>query len=163
MARSKYVKGLDKLESRLSEPDWIEKPAGSLLRKWRDDVRAYVVEHVPVWRGESKAEFESEQDTAKFPLWARVFSNSPQARWMEYGTGLLSDDPKSAHRRYFPNILGITPWSLDHGLVPYLVAKGIYDRGGIAPRHYFRDAEAHADANLNRYLGAFAREIESAA
>lgn len=163
MARSKVLKGLDKLEARLTDPDWVQKPAGDFLRRWRDDMRRYAAEHMPVWKGEGKAEIESAQDTAKFPLYARVFSNAPQVRWMTYGTGLLSEDPLSKRQRHSPPVEALRPWAEDHGLEPYLVAKSIRDRGGIAPRRFWQDAEKHADQNFNRYLSNFARDIEHAA
>lgn len=153
------IKNFSRLDARLSSPDWIEKPSGSLLHSWRDDLRADAAAHAPVWKGTLKGAIQSQQDTAKFPLWARVFSDAPEARWSEFGTGLLSDDPASSHQRYFPSPLGLTPWSDSKGLNPFAVAEGIYQRGGIAPRHFFRDAEQRADAKLNAYLARMAADV----
>ena len=157
---SEAVKGLKKLEKRLSDPDWVQRPAGAFLRDWREDFKSEAIERAPDWRGGIKRSIRSSQDTAKFPLYARVFSDDPAARWMEYGTGLLSEDPQSAHRRYFPSPAGLRDWSEDHGLNPWAVAHGIWERGGLAPRHFFRDAERAADANFNAHMAAFARDIQ---
>lgn len=157
---SEHIKNLNRLLKRLSDPDWIERPAGSFLHQWREDFRREAAAGAPYWMGDLKASIESLQDTAKFPLYARVFTDEPQGRWMEYGTGLLSEDPLSAHHAYFPPPAALEPWATDHGLNAWAVAAGIHARGGTEPRHFFRDAEQAADRSFNRYMAGFARGIE---
>lgn len=152
--------GFDRLMARLRRPDFIERPTSVLLDSWADDLRADAAAHAPVWKGALKNAILAERDHAALPLWAKVFADVPEARWVEYGTGLLSDDPASAHRRYFPPPLALQPWAEDHGLNPYAVAAGIYQRGGIAPKHFLRDAAARAVARMPKYEGQFAANVE---
>lgn len=160
MAISEYIKNLKKMQRRLSDPDWVSKPAGGFLRDWREDLKAEAIDRAPKWRGGIIRSLQSNQDTARFPLYARVFSDAPQARWSEYGTGLLSEDPLSARNRYFPPVQGVADWADDHGIDPYLVSRGIYERGGTPPTHFFSDAERAADARFNQKLSRFGKEIE---
>ncbi len=157
---SEVIKGLSKLQRRLSDPDWVSEPAGSFLQEWRHDLQQEAADRAPFWRGDIKHSIQTTQDTKRFPLWARVFSDEPHAAFMEYGTGLLYDGPGGSHERYFPSPLGLAPWAASKGLNPWAVAQGIYQRGGLEPRHFFRDAERASDAHLNRFLSQFAANIE---
>ncbi len=157
---SEVIHNLQKLQRRLSDPDWVEIPAGSFLQMWRHDLQREAADRAPFWRGDIKHSILTAQDTRRFPLWARVFSDEEHAYFQEHGTGLLFDGPGGPHERYFPSPLALTPWSQSKGLNPWAVAQGIYQRGGLEPRHFFRDAEQAADAHLNRFLGQFGRDIE---
>lgn len=159
--RSKVIQGLDKLNKRLTEVDFMQKPAGAFLRDWREDFKAEAIDRAPIGatRGIISA-IQMAQDTKRFPLWAQVFTEAPQARWSEYGTGLLSEDPQSAHQRYRPPASRIRDWAEHHGLDAFAVAEGIYNRGGTPPTHFFSDAERAADSRMNERLMRFGREIE---
>lgn len=159
--RSLVMKGLDRIQQRFTDPEWIQVPAGTFLRDWREDMRQEAIERAPRYTEELVRAIESAQDTRKFPLWARVFADVPQARWAEYGTGLLSEDPDSAKQAYFPNIEGIRNWAIDHGLDPYMVALGIFERGGTPPTHFFSDAERAADLNFNIRISRFGQDVEA--
>lgn len=161
--RSAVLKGLDKLEKRLTDPTWVSKPTGFFLREWREDFRADVLANIPRQSGKSAGLIQSTQDTAKFPLFASVFSDSPKIRYMEYGTGALSDDPLSNKLPYFPSPLGLAEWAEATGGEAWALAKGIEAAGGTMPRHFFRDAERRADQKLNDKMAGFSRNIERAA
>lgn len=158
--RSAVIKGLDKLQKRLTTSDFVTKPTGTFLRDWREDFKKEAIDRAPNWRGGIINAIQSGQDTKRFPLWARVFSDVPEARWMEYGTGELSEDPQSARQRYFPPPERLRDWSVDHNLDPYAVAFGIWQRGGTPPTHFFSDAERAADSSMNQRLSRFGRDIE---
>lgn len=161
--RSRVVKGLAKLDKRLSTSDFAAIPSGAFLRDWREDLRSEAIDRAPNWRGGIISALQANQDTNKFPLWARVFIDSPEARWSEYGTGILSEDPKSARQRYFPPPERLRDWSEDKNLDPYVVALGIHERGGTPPTHFFSDAERAADSSLNQRLSRFGVAIEKQA
>lgn len=158
--RSEVIKGLSKLQRRLTEADFVAPPAGAFLRDWREDLRSEAVKRAPRWRGGIIDALMSAQDTHKFPLWARVFADAPEARWSEYGTGELSVDPKSTHQRYFPPPGRVRDWAEDHGRDAYAVARGIYNRGGTEPTYFFSDAERAADTRFNAKISRFGRDIE---
>lgn len=161
--RSEVVKGMAKMQKRLTTADFVTPPAGEFLRSWREDLREEAINRAPRWRGEIIDALMSAQDTSRFPLWARVFTDVDEARWSEYGTGILSEDPKSAHQPYFPPPGRLRAWADDHGLDPYTVARGIYQRGGTPPTHFFSDAERAADARFNAKISRFGRNIETEA
>ena len=158
--RSKIIQNLDKLNKRLTTADFMQRPSGAFLRNWKEDFREEAIDRAPKWHGDILRAIQTAQDTKRWPLWARVFSEAPQARWAEYGTGLLSEDPKSAKTRYFPPAERLRDWSMDHGLDPYVVALGIFNRGGTPPTHFFSDAERAADSRMNERLIRFGRAIE---
>jgi hypothetical protein len=158
--RSVYMEGLSKIQRRLTTQDFVQIPTGAFLRDWREDLREEAIDRAPIWRREIVGSLESQQDTAKFPLWARVFSDVPQSRWAEYGTGILSEDPNSARERYFPPVDRVRDWAEDHGVEPFVLAQSIFDKGGTPPTHFFSDAERAADARFLGKLERFGRAIE---
>lgn len=160
MSKSEVIRGLEAMQRRLKELDFIAVPAGPFLRNWREDFREAAIDLAPRWKGDVVDSIMSAQDTAKFPLWSRVFSDAPQARWSQYGTGLLSEDPDSAKQRYFPSIEGVREWAEDHGYTAYEVALGIYRRGGTPPTNFFSKAADAANSRMNERLGRFAGGIE---
>lgn len=155
------IKGLPKMLKRLSDPTWVSKPAGVFLREWREDLKDEAIDRAPEWRGGIKSAIVGNQDTARFPLWARVFSEAPQARWVEFGTGALSEDPKSSHVPYFPPFTEgpLREWADSKGLDPYLVARGIFRAGGTPPTHFFSDAERATDSRFNTKMTRFGRAV----
>lgn len=160
MSTSEVVKGLREMQKRLKERDFIAVPAGPFLRDWREDFKREAMDRAPEWKGDIIRGIRSAQDTARFPLWARVFNDVPESRWAEYGTGILSEDPDSAKQRYFPSIDGVREWAEDHGYSAYQVAEGIYRRGGTPPTHYFSLAAEAANASMGIRLGRFGQGIE---
>lgn len=64
-----------------------------------------------------------------------VGSNVEYAPYMELGTGTFAGKP--AH---FPPPAALTTWARRHGMNPYVVARAIYLRGGLRPRHFFKNA-----------------------
>lgn len=161
--RSAIIKNLDKMNQRLTTQDFVAKPSGPFLRDWREDVRSEALDRAPEWKGNIRSSILSQQDSKRWPLWARVFSDVPQARWMEYGTGELSEDPLSPQRAYFPSVEGVRDWAESKGFDPYLLALSIQEKGGTPPLRFFRDAERAADARLNAKLMRFGRAIEAQA
>jgi hypothetical protein len=158
--RSEIMAGLDKMNKRLKEQDFIAVPSGPFLRDWREDFKREAIKRAPRWTGELQKTIEMAQDTKKFPLWARVFSDSKVARWSNFGTGLLSEDPQSAKQRYFPPPAALAQWSSDHNLDPGAVAYGIFMRGGTPPTRFFSMAADAANASMNERLARFTTGIE---
>lgn len=161
--RSEVMKGLDRMSQRLTTQDFIGKPTGAFLRDWKEDLKREAVQRAPEWQHNLKDTILNAQDTRRFPLWARVFTDSPQGRWTEYGTGLLSEDPDSAHQRYFPSVEGVRSWAEDKGWDPFQLALHIYNMGGTAPLHWFSDAEEAADSHLADKMSMWGTRIENEA
>ncbi len=163
------IRGLPELLRKLDRPEWVEKPMGAFLDRWRFAVQRQAVANFKrgpggwIDTGGTRQSITSERDDAALPVWARVGSNKDTARWGEYGTGLLSEDPESAHRRYFPPPAALQRWATKHGMDPFLVARAIYRKGGTEPRRFLRDAAKSTDGDVPRYLGLMAREIETEA
>lgn len=151
------IRGLDKLQKRLSDPEWVQKPAGTFLQQWLEFVKREAAANAPGGIGRT---IQGERDSRRFPLWARVFSDHPGAGPLEWGTGLLSEAPDSKHTRHYPPARALEGWARARGLNPYAVARAIGNRGGLAPRRFFRNAEKAADAQLNAWLAQFAAGIE---
>ena len=60
---------------------------------------------------------------------------------MEFGTGLLSEDPKSRRQRHWPPAAALDLWAKRHGFASgAIVARIIGRRGGLKPRRFLRDA-----------------------
>lgn len=151
------IRGFDRLERRFTHPDWVEKPTGEFLRAWQETFKAAAVKRAP---GGIAKTIRGERDSKRFPLWARVFSSHPGAEPLEWGTGLRSESPKSSRARHYPPPSALREWSRSRGLNEFAVARAIYNRGGLEPRRFFRDAEKVADRQLNAMLATFARNIE---
>lgn len=117
-----------------------------------------------IWKGTSRQSFTSERDASDFPRWARVGSNLDTARWGEYGTGLLSEDPESAHRRYFPPPDAMEPWARAHGFESgFMASLAIFKKGGTEPRRYLRRAFDTSVPKMDGWLEHGAKIIESKA
>lgn len=155
--RSAVIKGLDKMGKRLTTQDFIAKPTGTFLRDWRENLKREVLDRVPRNTGGLAEVIESIQDSARFPLFARVFAEDPKARWLEYGTGELSEDPKSPKMAYFPPPERLRDWAGDGD--PYALAYSIWRAGGTPPTHFFSDAERAADAAFSAQVARFGRNI----
>src|SRR5438105_3325663 len=103
---SEIIKNLKRMQKRLRDVDFISTPTGPFLREWREDFRQEAIQRAPDWRHRIIDSLRSAQDSKKFPLWARVYSEAPEARWSDLGTGIFSEDPQSPKQRYFPSVEG---------------------------------------------------------
>jgi len=159
--RSVEIQGLNRLVDRFRTLDFLGRGARDFLRDWSDQVRDNAVRNAPRFRGDLARSIETElEGNGRIPTGARVYSDDPKARWLDLGTGLLSEDPHSARRAYFPPPDRLRDWATGHGLDPYLVARGIFMRGGTPPTHFFTDAVEEANRNLSRGLARFGKDIE---
>lgn len=157
--RSDVMKGLDKIQQRLTTTDFVAKPTGPFLRDWKENLRAEVLDRVPRYTGGLAEVIFSAQDSKRFPLYARVFSDEPKARWLEYGTGELSEDPSSPKVAYHPPSSGVRDWADHLGVEPWVIAHGIFLAGGTPPTHFFSEAEQAADAAFASQMMRFGRNI----
>lgn len=162
--------GFDNLDDALKNPKWVTRPLGKLFDTWRFEGQRETVKNFKRGPGgwmdttHTRRTVTSERDDSEWPTWARFGSNDDRARWGEYGTGLLSEDPKSSHRRHWPPAHALDKWALKHGFASgFIVARIIGTRGGLKPRRMFRDANATITPKLGGWLATMAREIEDAA
>src|SRR5215217_5791643 len=125
------IHGIPELLRKLDHPEWVGGPMGAFLDRWRFAVQRQAVANFTrgpggwIDTGATRQSITSERDTDAMPAWARVGSNKDTARWGEFGTGLLSEDPESSRRRYFPPPAALAPWAAKKGLDPFLVARSI--------------------------------------
>lgn len=169
MSEPAHIIGLGKLIRRLENPDWVARPMGALLDRWRFSVERGAKGNIKrgpggwLWKGGTRRSLTSERDQAAFPQWAKVGSNLQTARWGEYGTGLLSEDPQSSHRRHWPPAAALEPWAKAHGTTGFAVARAIGLRGGLAPRRFLRNAAEASEKRIPGWLATAAKEIEAEA
>ena len=157
---SPTVDGLDKLGKRFDTADFVTPGARQFLRDWSDGVKTKAQRNVAVFRGDTKDSIEAKVDGATFPTWAETSVTSPTGRWREFGTGLLSEDPRSARRAYFPPPERLRDWSVSKGLDPYQVAQGIFTKGGTPPTHFFSDAIDDTGKDMSGMIQRFGGKIE---
>lgn len=158
------------LIEKLHNPAWVHGPARRFLDRWGIETasaaRANIGSGPGGWldSGQTRASITNETDESAFPKYARVGSNLNKARWGEYGTGLLSEDPDSKHERYFPPPAALEDWALRHGFMSGgEVAFLIWKKGGTEPRRFLRDAAKESAGKIDGYLGIMAKEIEAEA
>lgn len=154
------VQGLPKLLDRFRTLDFMGRGAREFLRDWSDQVKHQAQDTIPVFTGDARNSIETDMDNSRFPQWAKAYSNDPKVRWLDYGTGALSEDPQSAHHTYFPPPENLADWASSKGLDPYAVASRIFARGGTPPTRFFRNAIEEANRNLSSGLQRFGRNIE---
>jgi hypothetical protein len=163
--------GVPPLLKKLDNPQWAYGPMGAFLDRWRFYVRGETEENMTHgtdtqrfhWKGDSKDSIKSERDRDSIPVWARVYSNHDPVRWGEYGTGLLSEDPKSGKHAFFPPPDALEEWAVDHGFEEgggYLVARAIFIKGGMAPHRFMRDAIDEGETHVPRFMRFMAADIE---
>jgi hypothetical protein len=158
------IHGLPELLRKLDADKLAGKPAQNFLNRWRLSTEADAKRGAPVWRGLTRQSITSEIDDGGFPRAARVGSNQLSARWAEYGTGLLSEDPESSHRRYFPPAAALEAWALDHGFMSGgEVAFLIWRAGGTKPTRYLRTAAEESKGKIPGWLTQMGAEIEGGA
>lgn len=180
--RDAILIGLPELVGKLKRPEWVYVPAGRFLDKWRQATQRRAVQNFArgpggwVDTGETRKSITSERDRDIFPVFARVGSNLDKARWGEYGTGLLSEDPDSSRKRHWPPADALEPWAKKKKIPKYDksgavigvlsgadVAAIIGIRGGLAPRQFLRDAVEETDSMIEGWLKEMATEIEKEA
>ena len=167
-----------KLDGRLGVPE-----AGRrFLSRWALSVQGDTVRNMKrgkggwVWKSHTRRSITHAIDgeSGKIPAGARVGSNQETARWGEFGTGLLSEDPKSTKRRHWPPSAPLEAWAAAHGIEPVLskrdghvietpgeiVAAAIGLRGGIKPRRFLRTAARDNARKIPGWVNTFAHDIE---
>lgn len=163
------IVGFDELERKLRRPAWAAAPVAGFLDRWRFFVERHAKAAMTKgpggwnWHGHDRRSMTSERDSAGFPVWARVGSNSKTVRWGEFGTGLLSEDPESSKKRHWPPASALEPWATAHGLDAFLVARAIGRRGGLKPRRFLRNAVDASEARIPGWLAQAARQMETEA
>lgn len=154
------IEGMPRLLKRFQTLDFVGRGARDFLRDWSDTMKKEAKDRVSVFTGGTKLSIESEIEGGVFPKSARVYSDDPKARWLDMGTGALSVDPKSSKNPYFPPPENLAPWARFHGLDPYSVALGIFERGGTPPTYFWSAAEEAASRSMAGQLQRFGASIE---
>jgi hypothetical protein len=165
------VEGLDELLSKAT-PMILAKPLRKFFASSGEQVRNSAKMKTPVHFGHLRRSMASEVDTAQLPMWAKIGTNVPYAKPVEYGTGLLSEAPDSKRRRYFPPPEALQRWAELHGFPRrspggypvggFLVARAIYRRGGTHPKRMLRDGLKDSFEKINTFLKTAADEVERA-
>lgn len=171
------IQGLEELLADLDNPTWVAEPARRFLSKWGQAVQRESVTNIGTgiggWKdtGEVRRSITHEVDNDPFPLWARAGSPLDKARWGEYGTGLLSEDPESAKSRHWPPADALDAWAAkkkievqtpDGGsriLTGKDIARIIGMRGGLEPRRFMRDAVKTVDPRIEIWIDELAADI----
>lgn len=173
------VIGIKELDDKLRDPQWAIVPIREFFDKWRLTTQRTAVANVIrgpggwIDTGKTRQSLTSETDTAEFPQYARVGSNLMKTRWGEYGTGLLSEDPESSHKRHWPPSAALDKWAKkkkiqdkhnpERILTGKDIARIIGIRGGLAPRRFLRNAVRDTEPKIDRWVEEMARAIERAA
>lgn len=153
------IEGLDKLQRRFDTMDFVAPGAEQFLRDWSEGVKEEAQRNVPVFHGDTRDSIDAEVKGGQFPTEASV-SVGEAGRWREYGTGELSEDPKSPRRPYFPPPERLRDWAQSKGRDPYEVAYGIWRSGGTPPTHFFSDAAETVERKMPGMLQRFGGKIE---
>ena len=141
--------------------DFVERPAKMFIRDWADAVKEEIEDNMPVGvTGDAKESFRIEVGPGKIPRWGRVVSDSPVVRWIEYGTGELSEDPESAGQAYMPPPNRLRSWADSKGLDPVAVAVGIRQRGGTPARHIVSEAMDEINSRIGERVENLGEMIE---
>lgn len=179
MSDESKVIGFEHLEKVLEHPTWVTEPLAGFFDKWRYFVQRSTVRKFKrgpggwINKAEDRRSITSERDMAIFPQWARAGSNSKTFRFGEFGTGLLSEDPKSSRRRHWPPAAPLDPWA-KRKKIPrrdnpekFLTGKDIAAiiglRGGLEPRRYLRSSRDEAQQKIPGWLNQMASAVERAA
>jgi len=180
------LEGLEELILKLKHPVWVAVPMRGLLDSWRFKVQRQAVANMKrgkggwVDTGETRKGITSAIDDAALPLWARAGSNLDKARWGEYGTGKLSEDPESDKGPHWPPPEELQVWALKHGFKDDVdkegnpvgniwrtaggkVSKAIGIRGGLEPRRFLRDATDEIEKQIPALIDAAIAQIEAEA
>lgn len=83
-----------------------------------------------------------------------VGTNVTYAPFMELGTGKFAG--KSP---YFPPPSALAGWARRHGMNPFLVARAIFQRGGLEPRRFLGDAMDESTSKVAEILNTGVKTI----
>ncbi len=142
-------------------PQLFAEPARRFLLRAALYLQGEARGNAPVDTGRLRSSIAYEIDSSPMPLFAEVGSAVGYARFMEYGTGALSDNPGAVGDWGFPSGDDLNTWARRHGFASGAqVASIIRRNGGLRPRRYLRAAFEHAREQIAGFLAAMAREIE---
>lgn len=164
----KEIQGMRELLRKLDNRLGIPEAARRFLTKWAEFTEAGAKRNMKrgpggwLWKTHTRRSMTHHIFPATgMPDAARVGSNQDTARWGEFGTGLLSEDPKSSKRRHWPPAAPLEAWAVAHGFSGGAeVARIIGLRGGLKPRRFLRNAAEDAEKKLPIWLDAFRKDIE---
>ena len=152
--------------------DAIRKIRGPLLFAWPVRrfleggalvIQGHAREGAPVDTGRLRGSIGYQIDRRTIPTYAKVGTNVAYARYMEYGTGALSDKPETVAGWKFPTGAELDTWARRHGFAQGShVADIIRWKGGLAPRRYLRNAFEKSKSDIQKLLRNMAAEIEKA-
>lgn len=159
------VEGLAELHAKLNGDALLGKPMAAAFTKSVLLLKGEVKRGTPVNTGRLRASVTHAIDGAPIPLWGQVGTNVQYAEAVEYGTGLVSDSPKSGKKRHWPPIALTQPggalavWAGRHNMNPAAVWWAIGVRGGIKPKRMFRDALKNNEAKVVGFFADAAKAI----
>ena len=155
-------KGLDQIMRR-AKPEILERPMVRFFERATITVENRAKRKVPVDTGRLRASLGHGVDRRRpVPRHGAVGTSVFYAPFMEFGTGLLADVGGGTGRAHFPPPSKLERWARRHGRNAFAVAKGIFERGGLKPRRFLRDAFEESRGDIGRLLGRAANEIEGA-
>lgn len=141
----------------------------SLIDFWDEAGKRLVTRaknYAPRWKGVLVRNIAYKTDKDFLPMWVKlgVFDNpkiEAQAAAMEWGTGLLSEASDSKKTRHFPPPDALNDWAIAHGFENgWVVARSIYNKGGLKPRRMFRRALSNYKKSIGREIKRFEKKIE---
>ena len=111
----------------------------------------------PVDTGRLRSSISHAEFSTGFPspkLVGIVGTNVTYAPFMEFGTGTFAG--KSPHR---PPASALSRWARRHGMNPFIVARAIFEKGGLEPRHYLSDALEENESKIAEILNTGVKTI----
>ena len=154
------IQHLPGLLKRFRTLDFVARPATDFIRDWSSAMYQEIIDTAPTFRGDLKSSFYINIESSYIPKFGQVYSDDPKARWLEYGTGELSEDPQSSQAAYFPPPSRLRDWSSAHGMDPYVVALGIFRRGGTRPTHFLSNATDAVNSRIGVMVTNLGQMIE---
>jgi len=115
------IKGLDELLRKMDGKKMAGNPVRSMMTNSVNRVKENVVERTPRASGELRGSFRTKVAFGLLPLWAKVFSTSDHAIFVEKGT-------KPHWTNWRPGS-PLYAWARRKGITPFLVARAIAQRG----------------------------------
>ncbi len=180
------LRNLTQVLESITDARYVGEPLRRFLNKWAYAVHRGTVRNFERGPGgwidtaETRRSFAVAIDPSSVPLYARVGSGLDKARWGDYGTGLLSEDPNSNKQRHYPPAKALDGWAErkqiqirvgtnKNGEPIYRIATGadiarmIGRRGGLAPRRYLRDAAERVEEQIPAWIRELVADIERTA
>ena len=155
------ILGGDRITRKLSG-EIMRQPMRRFFTKAAIAVQSGAKERAPVDTGRLRSSLTYEVDSAALPLWAKVGTNVTYAPFMEYGTGVLSENPEATKKWHFPAASHLEVWARRHGTTGFQVAKAIRDRGGLKPRRFLRNGFKTNEDKIKQYLKQAEKEVQEA-